>query len=156
MANRINNSLAANAIMNAVFDEWTANAAADFLLTPENHTAAVPPLPGKDHAKAFNRPAGSDNFALGANGDYIRGTGFVMVQVFIRKGSGSIQAQVAADYLEGLSNTQINALEVSSSLKITFRQVSPAIYSKTVDAYEMFMVDIPYFWDSLDAKTFAP
>ena len=154
--NRINSQLAAKAILNAIHSAWTTNAASDFKLTPENHTEALPPLPGKNHARAFLRPAGASNFALGANGDYIRGVGLVMVQVFIRRGGGSIAAQVASDYLESVSNTQIASLEATSSLKILFGQTGPAMFSGSDEAFDMYMIHVPYQWDSLDSKSFAP
>ena len=157
MANRTNHYLAAGAVQNAVIVAWAATLnATTFKLVPENASVDQLPGSGQNYARLNLRPAGAYNRGLGRNGDDLRGTGLVIVQVFIRAGGGTFAAHQAADALDKLSNTGIASGDAGSSMRVTFRVVEPPRYSGDSDGWHQFNITIPYFWDSMDAKTFTP
>lgn len=159
---RRNNLLARNAVEKAIGDTWLANTTlttAGFTLNPANSNRALEAAAGKDYAVLHVMPAGADVRALGQNGDFIRGQGIGRIQCFIRQGTGNQAADRGADALDQLSNTSVNSADGASSLKVHFRQVSPAIYShapSNIDpGWEMWIIEVPYFWDSDDIKALA-
>ena len=151
---RRNHEIAYTVLNNAVFDTWAALTDEPCALVKENQEA-TPPNVGLNWARVHIRPAETVNRALGR--DCLRGTGVVMIQIFIRKGTGALQAQVIADALSVLTNTQLPSIPAVSSMVVTLRATGPATFIGTDPSggWQNWMCEIPYHWDSQDDDTFV-
>ena len=147
---RQNHALAWRTLNKLIADTWAALAVKPCELVHENVEATTPPS-GANWARVNIRPAGTTNRAIGR--DELRGNGVVMIQIFIRKGVGALEAQEIADALSSLTNTEKAApVSASSSLVVTIRATGPASYVGTDPAggWEIYMCEIPYHFDSSD------
>ncbi len=151
---RSNHQIAWRTLNNAVFDAWAALTTEPCALVPENHEA-TPPSSGANWAGCSIRPALTTNRALGRN--EIRGTGVVMIQIFLRKGTGALQAHLIADALSVLTNTQVSAIDPASTLVVTMRATGPPTFigPDPAGGWQLWMFEIPYHWDSVDDDTFV-